>query len=1081
NARSDLAPSEEFIIGGSYIMSSSTLRERHKENSTPSSGISKNVDRSHHVAEEFVNLSTSDDDKGRYPNSLILCFLMTFRILDALVTRTYFNPDEYWQSVEQIRGAAHPMIFAVLYKCLEVIGVDSTDLFIYSPRILQAIIAAIGDFYTYRLAQKFFGDSTAKWTLFCSVVSWFNFFCSIRMLSNGVEMVLTVAALHYWPWPSLATLKNWENRKKDLRLSLCLFAASCILRPTNVIIWSFLYVQLLLETLQSISLFYGVHPWHWYLTQGLPVILTSLISFIIFGIQSSMKKPHDWQHVKSLLQLIGWVVAVYSLLGHKEFRFMYPLLPIFILIAGYGFQKIHDNVKSGSDEARTRSRKYLKLSVSFFLLTNIPMAYYASIVHQSGVIEVMNYLRKEVDNGGVKDIGFLMPCHSTPFYSNLHRRIDMWFLTCEPPLGLQDVNKYMDEADQFYANPLEFLTNHFEPSVTLSSSVHPNSTLRKWPSHLVVFEALMDDIGSTLSASDYTQKGGPQRLSQKTCLQIISLLGKIMDPENFVDLLLDRIEANATFPRHYSYFHLYLKPLTKSSNVTTSNLPSGPFNSYYDVLFAYICSDLIAPSSELTFNGIFLTHLLIKRLRNSINPKSYTSILRFFNTFTSEPHIYPFRPCITMLIVQVLNPGRVPGHTIHWILSFIRDEATWLLQEVDQETVSSQAFTSENISSFLSEQFGKLSRTLMYDDLELSRFIEGFSKVTNIKVKISLTDEEVIANLKFYGFWNILEYSIHHPSEHRYLQSELLEPEDFVKFQSLRVLFKIYRFEHPDQIEPLTNQMRISRLITRKEIDSMTMDTYLAQLMHDQIVDIHLDHLEVSKLELEQCLKIKQDFEYDNEFWMNTLDTCTSDMRLSFEKFSALENEEIILKLVEVAELVTNVPLRKAHIRQFHQLNVTLTTSTKLINHKDINRLFLDIWLTAFSRLFTTIPHSTSSKTSNDNLLSLATVFLCAFCASMQFTWLPPVKNLSKPPALVFAPFLEGLYKIYHGLMLDEEFENEVIEYVFGTIFDKLGLELPLEVLIRESGDLEKIITRCTLMSILEERLRNINCYDHEK
>ncbi|CAG8478056.1 9103_t:CDS:2, partial [Acaulospora colombiana] len=238
-------------------MSSSALRQRYKGDSTTE--ILQNIGHSQHDTKDFVG-SEVNEEKGQYSNPLILCFLIAFRIFDALVTRTYFNPDEYWQSVEPI------------------------------------------------------------------------------------------------------------------------------------------------------SLFYGAHPWHWYFTQGLPVILTSLISFIIYGVQSSMRKPHHWQHVKPLLQLICWVVTIYSLLGHKEFRFLYPLVPIFVLIAGYGFQEIYRVSDSSDSRSRaTASRRYLRLSVLFFVLTNVPMAYYASVIHQSGVVEVMNYLRKEVDNGGVKDIGFLMP------------------------------------------------------------------------------------------------------------------------------------------------------------------------------------------------------------------------------------------------------------------------------------------------------------------------------------------------------------------------------------------------------------------------------------------------------------------------------------------------------------------------------------------------------------------------------------------------------------------------------------------------------------------------------------------------
>ncbi|CAG8762231.1 18257_t:CDS:2, partial [Gigaspora rosea] len=120
-----------------------------------------------------------------------------------------------------------------------------------------------------------------------------------------------------------------------------------------------------------------------------------------------------------------------------------------------------------------------------------------------GVIEVMNYLRDEADKGNIKDIGFLAPCHSTPFYSNLHKNLKMWFLTCEPPLN-HDINleEYLDEADQFYKNPLEFIYTRFEHSTFNSSS---NDSLRKWPSYLIIFEVLLKDIEYILKQLEYNQ------------------------------------------------------------------------------------------------------------------------------------------------------------------------------------------------------------------------------------------------------------------------------------------------------------------------------------------------------------------------------------------------------------------------------------------------------------------------------------------------------------------------------------------------------------------------------------------------
>lgn len=59
--------------------------------------------------------------------------------------------------------------------------------------------------------------------------------------------------------------------------------------------------------------YYGTHRWHWYLTQGFPVMIFSHLPFCIAGIIYSKQ----WK----LAGLLAWVLGFYSILGHKEFRY----------------------------------------------------------------------------------------------------------------------------------------------------------------------------------------------------------------------------------------------------------------------------------------------------------------------------------------------------------------------------------------------------------------------------------------------------------------------------------------------------------------------------------------------------------------------------------------------------------------------------------------------------------------------------------------------------------------------------------------------------------------------------------------
>lgn len=213
--------------------------------------------------------------------------------------------------------------------------------------------------------------------------------------------------------------------------------------------------------------YYGTHPWHWYFTQGFTVMLFSFLPFSVLGIYKSKK----WW----LSGIIVWVLGIYSFLGHKEFRFVLPVLPVSLMFSGYLLAEM-----AKSDLSETTRKKpgmsagwppKLQLTIFFLLLTNVTMALYMSLVHQRGSEDVMYYLAKEARNDKVESILFLMPCHATPYYSTLHRNLPMRFLDCSP----SEVKGVLNESDCFLMNPLNF-----------ASDILKELPL---PSHIVLFDA----------------------------------------------------------------------------------------------------------------------------------------------------------------------------------------------------------------------------------------------------------------------------------------------------------------------------------------------------------------------------------------------------------------------------------------------------------------------------------------------------------------------------------------------------------------------------------------------------------------
>jgi phosphatidylinositol glycan class B len=243
--------------------------------------------------------------------------------------------------------------------------------------------------------------------------------------------------------------------------------------------------------------------------------------------------------------------AVLSIIAHKEVRFIYPLLPALHIVTAEPLVAFFLPAISSSSNTQVPRR----LILLFLVLVNIFIAYYTTLVHAPGPIDVLSYLRARHDahqegygrlfaprplfgepdkplHASPKNmtVGFLMPCHSTPWRSHLvFPSIEAWALSCEPPVGLDETQKkiYLDEADQFYKSPTDFLQNHMigglwhvprRPSYMLTLPPrsppaayysHQNahslreSLYHEWPDYLVFFAQLEPTIRTTLRSSSY--------------------------------------------------------------------------------------------------------------------------------------------------------------------------------------------------------------------------------------------------------------------------------------------------------------------------------------------------------------------------------------------------------------------------------------------------------------------------------------------------------------------------------------------------------------------------------------------------
>lgn len=412
--------------------------------------------------------------------------------------------------------------------------------------------------------------------LFLQLVSPWQWYVSTRTFSNSLETTLTIAALYYWPWQLLAAVKPTKENPKalnvlanvwDLRLSLGLAAFAVVLRPTNALIWltlvgitfsrfalqgasplsrpaavtlvreailigslvlgaSFVsdrlyfgfwtfppYQWLNFNITQSLAVFYGRNPWHYYLLQGLPLLCTTSLPFALRALFKPAATSIDQSNVlKALSYTVVTTVLALSFISHKEVRFIYPLLPTLNVLAAplavsfFTSREQPPALKAHSKPTthaviRVHNKAYLFAGIAI----NMLLAGYLSYLHQPAPLTVLSFLRNEYEHilpssavvSATEPSGppnndsselfalFLMPCHSTPWRSHLvYPNLTAYALTCEPPLHtLPDTPErdlYRDEADRFYDDPINFLSRElFAPERSFPS-----------PRYVVAFEGV---------------------------------------------------------------------------------------------------------------------------------------------------------------------------------------------------------------------------------------------------------------------------------------------------------------------------------------------------------------------------------------------------------------------------------------------------------------------------------------------------------------------------------------------------------------------------------------------------------------
>ena len=308
--------------------------------------------------------------------------------------------------------------------------------------------------------------------------TWFYYYSGVRSYTNTLECLLCTYvfhSLHFVKSPSYALLGVACSTAVVLRFSagvyfLPLFLHHIYLTRSLKFLLTFLpsllltflllhsldcshYSRPLLSlpvTLNNInfnvltnsSSLYGTHPFHWYLTSCIPQIVGAYLPFLLHSYAALPKVP---SHLVAARLVAAFYVAVHSLSGHKELRFLFPVLPLFLL--EINASALHLNLTSSSPSLR------------LLRSANVVAFLFLSLVWQSGSILALHQIGLHIDAtfSPAVTVDLATSCHATPAHTHLFHpavAVEIKAVDCHVTCRRTDTC----ENDSYLSDPSGFLS-----------------------------------------------------------------------------------------------------------------------------------------------------------------------------------------------------------------------------------------------------------------------------------------------------------------------------------------------------------------------------------------------------------------------------------------------------------------------------------------------------------------------------------------------------------------------------------------------------------------------------------------------
>ncbi|CDW78313.1 UNKNOWN [Stylonychia lemnae] len=390
---------------------------------------------------------------------------MAYRLFLALfMTNNLLHPDEYWQAIEvaynyvyggvqlswewqptyRMRNTLYPFYLIIPLQILKTLGLDYGIAVRCCPYIAHCILVIISDWYLWKVGIKIFGKNTARITLIFYLFNRVYNEILIRCFGNSIESIANIIAFNYY-------LNQKDKFDGNTMKMTALISISFMIRNTSPVGWipllllKILYEKSLLpfikagfviaipvilfsilldsiyfgeftvtsynflraNILEGLSKYFGTDEFHMYIIAFIPFYFTSAVPAFYVGLVSYTRDYRSKRLIPYLFYMIVFYVLIFSMIPHKEYRFMQPIIPFCFLIIGYFY-----------NGCMKKYGKIVRIMIYLYIIEQALVSYIITKFHFSQW-KVMKYL---ADEALAPHSIYSMQNVDLPYYTWSHRK-----------------------------------------------------------------------------------------------------------------------------------------------------------------------------------------------------------------------------------------------------------------------------------------------------------------------------------------------------------------------------------------------------------------------------------------------------------------------------------------------------------------------------------------------------------------------------------------------------------------------------------------------------------------------------------